>query len=100
MIPIEIEMIHNRRRSHRPIAVYCHTPQDPNAYVHHHFICGDWRWNLGVFVVVPRRTNSRHVQWGYEIRFADGTAGGCQIQNIDAALAALGARVSLRGDND
>lgn len=106
MQEIEIEMIHRRRRSHRPVRVERLQRGDRPEWLDHIYYqmysAPDrrWQWRAGGYVQSGenRPWDPMNMQWGYKITFADGTRGACQVGWINEALAALGARVSLRGD--
>lgn len=107
---IEIEMIHRRRRSHRPMRVwrYHNTEGGPASSVvamhiytpspYYFNPAGNWHWGGWGWVTLARRGGNEAEAWAYVIEFQDGTKGVCRVRDLNAALAELGARVDRRGD--
>lgn len=106
---IEIEMVHRRRRSHRPMSVQRCTLADMSGvrWVDHLYRPADvtyfrqspgWQWNDGGWMDPRPRNGDQGATWAYLIRFRDGSFGACRVRDINEALAELGARVDGRGD--
>lgn len=106
---IEFEMIHNRRRSHRPVRVIRCDPTDRAHWVSHIYRSGSnlpiwslltpgWQWNNGGYLDPCARQGNHYESWAYLIVFRDGTDGVCRVADVNEALFELGARVDRRGD--
>lgn len=53
-----------------------------------------WQWGDGDYMASPVFFGEVHPgAWAYLFQFSDGTTGTCRVSAINAALAALGARV-------
>jgi hypothetical protein len=69
--------------------------------VHHIFApygTPEWVWGDGCWNARHDRYNSAPDHWAYLFHFNDGTTGVCKVRHINAALAALHARVNLEPD--
>lgn len=106
MQEIEIELIHRRRRSHRPVGLRRWDASDrlncdlDNLANHLYYSTMEtgWQWDR-VGWIDPRPWDRNQAQaWAYEVVFRDGSRGVCRVMDINEALAEVGARVDRRGD--
>lgn len=111
---IEIELVHRRRRSHRPMGVIRYSVADrtnhlfnnwadhiyrsPSTLSPYSSLQPGWLWNYGGWIEPRAMQGDQGMAWAYEITFRDGTRGVCRVADINEALADLGARVDRRGD--
>lgn len=112
MREIEIELVHRRRRSHRPMRVMRwdmsdelvvdrwmeHVYRSPTTLSPWSSLDAGWLWSHGGWLDPRPWDGEQPTAWAYEVQFRDGTRGVCRVRDLNEALAELGARVDRRGD--
>lgn len=108
MQEIEIELVHRRRRSHRPVRLVRYDASDARVvynveaqHIYNPYFGSDghgWRWDGWGYVTLADRFGNQPEAWAYVVEFRDGTKGVCRVRDVNVALGELGARVDRRGD--